>query len=95
MPELTCILHLHFYTGIHNTRSAGSRFQNVSITPACCAAPVAASAIAAATAAAAKAAAAAAAAATAMTAAVAMAATTSNNAYQHGEGSLEPYLGLR
>ena len=40
-------------------------------------------------------AAAAAAAATAMTKAVATAATTADSAYQHGEGSLEPYLGLR
>ena len=34
MPELTCILHSHIYIDIYYTRSADSRFQNVSITPA-------------------------------------------------------------
>ena len=34
MPELTCILHSHIYIDIHITRSADSRGQNVSITPA-------------------------------------------------------------
>ena len=77
MPELTCILHSHIYIDIHNTRSADSRGQNVSITPA-------ASVTAAATTAS-----------TAMTTAVATALATASSAYWHGEGSLEPYVGLR
>ena len=77
MPELTCILHSHIYIDIHNTRSADSRGQNVSITPA-------ASVTAAATTAS-----------TAMTTAVATALATAGSAYWHGEGSLEPYVGLR
>ena len=100
MPELTCISHSHIYIDIYSARSADSRFQNVFITTARYAASVAAIASVAATATAAAAAAAAAAVtATAIaptkTKAAATTATTANNAYWHGEGSLEPYLGLR
>ena len=76
MPGLTCILHSHIYIDIHNTRSADSRGQNVSVTPT-------ASVTAATTAS------------TAMTTAVATASATAGSAYWHGEGSLEPYVGLR
>ena len=77
MPELICILHSQIYIDTHNTRSADSGGQNVSIRPA-------ASVTAAATAAS-----------TAMTKAVATASATADSAYWHGEGSLEPHVGLR